>query len=185
MNYFKNILRPLHFVPFQIMRCRWAIRAWDDCYGCRQPSRSNAFKSLIYVFVFIPFFLKPLPSSAFEIMDKCGHSRLMFGELAQDEKIQCSISRFDLLDSVIESRRESSIGFYIFIAPRTPKREPMNGNVAEQYNTSGNEGDYDWSIYVAILPMGCSLCSLGSPCNLTTELSGTVSLHSLESCRLG
>ena|SRR3990167_7338497 len=153
INDTKIVLRTIFFVSIKVLRCFRTVRAWNNSRYCRYKSRAEAFKFLIYAVIFVPFVLKPLLSFSFEMVDKGGHSNLMFRIFPEDEKIQGGAFGFDLFNGMIKGTRKGSIVSQIFVSSIAPQSETVNGNEAKQSNGSPNEGDDDFSIYVVLFLM--------------------------------
>lgn len=152
MNKVKNILI-FHICMFkQVFFIFRLFRIWKKIAGCCKDNM-NTFQFLILVFISIPFFLKPVPSFAPEMPYKFGHGLIMFREFLQNQEIQCRISGFNLIDSVIEGGREGAIVSEIFISLGTPEGEAMIGENAEQPDTCADKGNDDWGVYAGLLPM--------------------------------
>ena len=153
LNDTKIVLRTISFVAVKVLRCCRTVWAWNNSHCCRYPNRAKAFKFLIYAVIFAPFVLKPLLSFSFEMMDKGGHSNLMFRIFTEDEKIQGGAFGFDLFNGMIKGTRKGGIVSQIFVSSIAPQSETVNGNEAKQSNGGPNEGDDDFSIYVVLLLM--------------------------------
>lgn len=153
MDKTKYIFNTLFFVPFQTFRIGRAIDRRQNC-GCGgNPRRPKTFKSLIFIFVFIPFFLKSSPSFAFEVMNEFRHGFIMFRELSQDEKIQSSTIGFELIDSMVKRVSECFIVSEVFASPGMPESELVRSDNTKQSNSSGNKNDDEIGFYLALLPI--------------------------------
>lgn len=153
MDKTQYIFNTLFLVPFQTLRIGWAINIRQNC-GCGgNPRRAKTFKFLILIFIFVPFFLKSLPSSASEMMNKFGHSFIMLRELSQNEKIQSSSLSFKLVDSIVERIGKCFVVSEVFASSGMPESETVRGDNSSQSDGGGNKSDSNFSIYISLLVM--------------------------------